>query len=65
MFCPVISSNWLTIIVSIFIIAKIAFYEARAMVQLLRQTAHDQKVVGLNPSTKYWMDVSNARLAIT
>ncbi len=33
---------------------------ARAMVQLLRQMAHDQKVVGSNPGTVYWMDVSNA-----
>ena len=33
---------------------------ARAMVYWLRQTAHDQEVMGLNPGTVYWMDVSNA-----
>ncbi len=26
----------------------------------LRQTAHDIEVVGSNPGTIYWMDVSNA-----
>ncbi len=30
------------------------------MVYWLRQTAHDQEVVSLNPSTVYWMDVSDA-----
>ncbi len=30
-----------------------------AMVQWLRQMVHDQEVVGLNPGTIYWMDVSN------
>jgi hypothetical protein len=30
------------------------------MVMWLRQTAHDQEVMGLNPGTIYWMDVSNA-----
>jgi hypothetical protein len=30
------------------------------MVWWLRQTAHDQEVVGLNPGTVYWMDVSDA-----
>jgi hypothetical protein len=29
------------------------------MVLWLRQTAHDQEVVGSNPGTIYWMDVSN------
>jgi hypothetical protein len=29
------------------------------MVYWLRQMAHDQEVVGLNPSTVYWMDVSD------
>ncbi len=33
---------------------------AKAMVQQLRQTAHNQEVVGLNPGTVYWMDVSYA-----
>ncbi len=32
---------------------------ARAMVQWLRQTAHDQEVVGSNPGTVHWMDVSD------
>jgi len=31
----------------------------RAMVSWLRQTAHDQEVVGSNPGTIYWMDVSD------
>ncbi len=35
-----------------------------AMVQWLRQMAHDQEVVGSNPGTVYWMDVSDL-LAIT
>jgi hypothetical protein len=30
------------------------------MVYWLRQTAHDQEVVGSNPSSVYWMDVSDA-----
>jgi hypothetical protein len=30
----------------------------------LRQTAHDQEVVGSNPSIVYWMDVSDARYYI-
>jgi hypothetical protein len=30
------------------------------MVLWLRQTTHDQEVVGSNPDTVYWMDVSNA-----
>jgi hypothetical protein len=34
------------------------------MVWWLRQMAHDQEVVGSNPSTIYWMDVSDL-LAIT
>ncbi len=34
--------------------------EARAMVQWLRQTAHDQEVVGLNFGTVYWTNVSDA-----
>jgi hypothetical protein len=29
------------------------------MVLWLRQMAHDQEVVGSNPSTVYWMDVSD------
>jgi hypothetical protein len=29
------------------------------MVKWLRQTAHDQEVMGSNPGTIYWMDVSN------
>ncbi len=28
------------------------------MVWWLRQMAHDQEVVGSNPDTEYWMDVS-------
>ncbi len=36
------------------------YWRARAMVQWLRQTAHDQEVVGRNPDTVYWMVVSNA-----
>jgi hypothetical protein len=35
-----------------------------AMVQWLRQKAHDQEVVGSNPGIVYWMDVSDL-LAIT
>ncbi len=31
-----------------------------AMVQWLRQTAHDQEVLSLNPGNVYWVDVSNA-----
>jgi hypothetical protein len=31
---------------------------------LLRQTAHDQEVVGFNPSTLYWRDVSDASFYI-
>ncbi len=34
------------------------------MVLWLRQITHDQEVVGSNPGTVYWMDVSNL-LAIT
>jgi hypothetical protein len=34
------------------------------LVKWLRQTAHDQEVVGSNPGTVYWMDVSHL-LAIT
>jgi hypothetical protein len=30
------------------------------MVWWLRQTAHVQEVVGLNPGTVFWMDVSDA-----
>ncbi len=30
------------------------------MVYWLRQIAHDQEVVGSNPDTVYWMDVSDA-----
>ncbi len=30
------------------------------MVQWLRQRAHDQEVVGSNPGTVYWLDVSDA-----
>ena len=30
------------------------------MVYWLRQMAHDQEVVGLNPGSEYWMVVSNA-----
>ncbi len=30
-----------------------------AMVKWLRQMAHDQEVVGPNPGTVYWMDVSD------
>jgi hypothetical protein len=30
------------------------------MVMWLRQTAHDQEVVGSNPGRIYWMDVSVA-----
>jgi hypothetical protein len=30
------------------------------MVQWLRLRTHDQEVVGSNPSTVYWMDVSDA-----
>ncbi len=30
------------------------------MVQWLRQTAHDQEVMGSIPGTIYWMDVSDA-----
>jgi hypothetical protein len=33
---------------------------ARAMVKWLRQTTHKQEVVGSNPSTVYWMYVSDA-----
>ena len=33
---------------------------ARAMLYWLRQTAHDQEVLGSNPSTIYWMNVSDA-----
>jgi hypothetical protein len=29
------------------------------MVQWLRQMAHDQEVLDSNPSTVYWMDVSD------
>jgi hypothetical protein len=29
------------------------------MVKWLRQMAHDQEVVGSNPGTIYWMDVSD------
>ncbi len=39
--------------------------KARAMVQWLRQMAQDQDVVGSNPGTVYWMDVSNASYGIT
>ncbi len=35
-----------------------------AMVQWLRQMAHDQEVMGSNPGAVYWMDVSDL-LAIT
>ena len=30
------------------------------MVLWLRQTAHDQEIVGSNPGTVYWMDVTDA-----
>ena len=30
------------------------------MVWWLRQTAYDQEVMGSNPGTVYWMDVSDA-----
>ena len=30
------------------------------MVYWLRKTAHDQEVMGLNPSTVYWTGVSDA-----
>jgi hypothetical protein len=33
---------------------------ARAMLYWLRHPSHDQEVVGSNPSTIYWMDVSDA-----
>jgi hypothetical protein len=29
------------------------------MVKWLRQMAHDQEAVGSNPSTLYWMNLSN------
>jgi hypothetical protein len=41
--------------------------KARAMVLVvkwLRQMAHNQEVVGLNPGTVYWMDVSDANYYI-
>jgi hypothetical protein len=34
------------------------------MVYWLRQTSHNQEVVGPNPSIVYWMDVSDARYYI-
>jgi hypothetical protein len=34
------------------------------MVLWLRQMAHDQEVVGSNPDTLYWMDVSDASFYI-
>jgi hypothetical protein len=34
------------------------------MFQWLRQMAHDQEVVGSNPFTLHWMDVSDLRLKI-
>ena len=39
-------------------------FPARAMVHWLRQTAHDQEIVGSNPGTVYWMDVNDARYYI-
>ncbi len=39
---------------------KSKIFKARAMVLWLRQTAHDLEVVGSNPGTVYWMDVSHA-----
>ncbi len=41
-------------------VLKICEDKTRAMVQWLRQTAHDQEVVGSNPGTVYWMDVCDA-----
>jgi hypothetical protein len=34
-------------------------FMARAMVYWLRQTAHDQEVMSLDPATVYWLDVSD------
>ncbi len=31
-----------------------------AVVQWLRQMAHDQEIVNSNPGTVYWIDISNA-----
>ena len=35
-----------------------------ALVKWLSHMAHDQEVVGSNPGTVYWMDVSKASLNI-
>ncbi len=44
-------------------LGQVRLGQTKYLFQWLRQTAHDQEVVGLNPGTIYWEDVSNyARL---
>jgi hypothetical protein len=39
---------------------KKGMFRQEVVVYWSRQMAHDQEIVGSNPSTVYWMDVSNA-----